>query len=160
MMINVDILDIVEVGPEYGKILPLAFSISIFLISLFIFLIPFFSINSGNDNFSGISSSLESFNVLINLGSILGFNSFIFGSDSSYQSIIGLDTIVLEPLGSSLNIISVLTPENTLVPTLQISILGESLYSIFSLPLILSTMILLLGLVTPIVLSRNNSNPK
>ena len=154
-MINVDILDIVEVGPEYAKLLPLAFSISIFFIYLFIFLIPIF--------FSQ-STSLASGFHFINLGSILSLNSFFFGSDTSSQILNfgGLDNSLIghgaDQLGVSLNSLNMITPESSLISTLQIGILGESLYSNFSLPLILSSIILLLALVTPIILSRNNSN--
>jgi NADH-ubiquinone oxidoreductase chain 6 len=155
MMINVDILDIVEVGPDYTKILPLAFSISILFISLFIFLIPFF--------FSQSTSVSSGFNY-INLISILGLNSIFFGSDTSSQLLNfgGLDYSLIghgaDQLEVSLNSLNMITPESSLISTLQISILGESLYSNFSLPLILSSIILLLALVTPIILSRNNSN--
>jgi len=157
MMINVDILDIVEVGPEYAKILPLAFSISILFISLFIFLIPLFF------SFSQSTSLSSGFNF-INLGSILSLNSLFFGSDTSSQLLNfgGLDYSLIghgaDQLGVSLNSLNMITPESSLISTLQISILGESLYSKFSLPLILSSIILLLALVTPIILSRNNSN--
>jgi len=154
-MINVDILDIVEVGPEYAQILPLAFSISILFISLFIFLIPLF--------FSQSTSLASGFNF-INLGSILSLNSLFFGSDISSQllnfggsdySLIGQGA---DQLGVSLNSLNMITPESSFISTIQIGILGESLFSNFSLPLILSSIILLLALVTPIILSRNNSN--
>ena len=124
-------------------------------ISLFIFFIPLF--------FSQSTSLSSGFNF-INLGSILGLNSLFFGSDTSSQllnfggldySLIGHDA---DQLGVSLNSLNMITPESSLISTLQIGILGESLYTNFSLPLILSSIILLLALVTPIILSRNNSN--
>jgi NADH:ubiquinone oxidoreductase subunit 6 (subunit J) len=64
----------------------------------------------------------------------------------------------VDQLGVSLNSLNIITPESSLISTLQISILGESLYNKFSLPLNLRNIILLLALVRPIILSRNNSN--
>src|ERR1700679_3546626 len=137
MMINVDILDIVEVGPEYAKILPLAFSVSIFFISLFIFFFFFFFFIFFIPLFFSQSTNLSSGFNFINLGSILGLNSLFFGSDTSSQLLNfgGLDYSLkghgADQLGVSLNSLNMITPESSLISALQIGILGESLFSTF-----------------------------
>lgn len=133
MMINIDIIDIIEIGPEYGKNLPLAYTISILFLSFFMLFIPLFT-----ENF-------YSFDLFLYINKLIYYPLGL-----STENIVNYESI----LNSNLNI---LNPETSLTNLLQIEILGESLYSFFGVPLIFSSLVLLLALVSPIILSRNNT---
>jgi NADH-ubiquinone oxidoreductase chain 6 len=137
MMINTDILDIVEIGTEYGKNLPLAYTISILLFIFFIFFIPNFLLNIYNieifnffNNFLIFKVETPSFVEQVN---ILNNSNYIYNISS---------------LGSTFS------AESSISNVLQIEILGELLYSQGAILLLLTSFILLLSLVAPIILSK------
>jgi NADH-ubiquinone oxidoreductase chain 6 len=50
MMLSVDVISSVEVGPNYSKLLPLAYSIAILFLILFLITIPSFFVDFTNGN--------------------------------------------------------------------------------------------------------------
>jgi len=107
MMISTDILHTVEVGTDYSKLLPLAYSIAILFILLFLITIPSFIIDF---------SSFEIYNLINNI-ILTVFNKETYSSIFSLQNIhfylnkIGLGSLL--PLSdSNLNITDSLSNTN------------------------------------------------
>jgi len=131
MMINIKLVDILEVGTEYSKNLPLALAIgSLFLFEMFtiiplnnisLFSLPFYMVNNFNNLF--LDSSLNE--------DLMHIDNLIYTVDT-----INLDQIFTH--------------------FLQLSSLGQGLYSYGAILLILSSIILLLAMVAPIILSKKS----
>lgn len=142
MMINIDILKIVEVGKEYGKILPLAYSIAIFFFLFFIYLVGIsgFGLFTNENFIESIYNSINSFGLSNDKLEFIPFTQLaIFNSGLS------------APAGMSY--------ESYLINILQIESLGQLLYSQGAILLLITSFILLLALVTPIILSKSyNTN--
>lgn len=152
MMINTDILDIVEIGPEYGKNLPLAYTVSILFFIFFIFFLPNFLFNIYNiEIFNYLNSFLSSNSVALQQLTVYMPNTQSDFVSASHQ----LLTVVEQPSTFVYNINS-LNPETSISNVLQIETLGELLYSQGAILLIISSFILLLSLVAPIILSKKN----
>lgn len=131
MMINIKLVDILEVGSEYSKNLPLALAVgALFLFEIFK-IIPF-SLN----NVSFLSYPIEFLNY---------FNQLILGSNDFTNSI--------NIVNSTINPIS---PDSAFTSFLQIEMLGQGLYTYGSLWLILSSIILLVSMIAPIILTRQS----
>ena len=130
MLLNIDLLDILETGTQFTKNLPLILTISgLFAYGLLTF-IPFNDIN----NFP------TALGTLINLNSLLG-NSNNFSIDSIF-------TTKYPEIA-----------ENLLTNLIQIETLGLNLYTSFAIPLIILSMVLLLGMVAAIVVvGKKNSS--
>jgi len=101
MMISTDILHTVEVGPDYSKLLPLAYSLAILFLLLFLITIPSFIIDF---------SSFEIYN-LINKVILTVFNKETYSLSSIDNSLFSLQTIYyyLNKLG-----LGFLLPQNNL----------------------------------------------
>jgi len=127
MMINIKLTDILEVGKDYTKNLPLALVIgSLFIFSIFT-IIPF--------SFQDVSI-LSKANTILNF-----FNSFLSDSELSLSSL-------------SLHITTYpFNADAHLIEFTQIETLGHNLYTQSSLLLILTSLILLLSMLAPIMLS-------
>lgn len=132
MMINIELTDILEVGSEYTKNLPLGLSVGgLFIYEMFT-LIPF-----SLQNISVLSVPFEILNSL---------NSLITGSDTSLPS-------------TALNITeNPVQPDANIIDFTQIEALGQGLYTYSAMWLILTSLILLLAMISPIILSNVYKN--
>jgi NADH-ubiquinone oxidoreductase chain 6 len=131
MMINIKLVDILEVGSEYTKNLPLALSVGgLFIYELFT-IIPFTL-----KNVSFLSLPLDFLNYL---------NRFLL--DTSLSPVTSVNT----------SFHSVIADSN-FTDFLQVEMLGQGLYTYGALWLILSSVILLLAMIAPIILSRYTTN--
>jgi NADH-ubiquinone oxidoreductase chain 6 len=83
MMISTDILHTVEVGPDYSKLLPLAYSIAVLFLLLFLIIIPSFIIDF---------SSFEIYNFINNV-ILTVFNKETYNFNLINDSIFSLQTI-------------------------------------------------------------------
>ena len=131
MMINIKLVDILEVGSEYTKNLPLALSVGgLFIYELFT-IIPFTF-----NNVSFLSLPLDFLNYL---------NRFLL--DTSLSPLTNVNT----------SFHSVIADSN-FTDFLQVEMLGQGLYTYGAFWLILSSVILLLSMIAPIILSRYSTN--
>jgi NADH-ubiquinone oxidoreductase chain 6 len=138
MMINIKLVDILEVGREYTKNLPLALSIG------GLFLYEIISIT----NFTINNVSLLPLNIFINFNKFFLLVEPLHNSyDSVWQSFVTLINSVLNPIAMDINFTNFL----------QIEILGQGLYTYGAMWLILSSIILLLSMIAPIILSTPSS---
>jgi NADH-ubiquinone oxidoreductase chain 6 len=132
MMINIKLSDILEAGSQYTKNIPLALIIGSCFLYEILNIMPF-TLN----NVSIISILL---NILTKLN-ILFLNSEInnlITVNTTYDSILA-DTVF--------------------IPFLQIQAIGQGLYTYGAIYLILCSMILLLAIITPLFIAKDNSNP-
>jgi NADH-ubiquinone oxidoreductase chain 6 len=130
MMINIRLTDILEVGNQYTKTIPLAIAIGfLFLYELYTIL-PF--------TFNNISIISLILNIFTSLNALLLSNniSMVFENEvyTAYSPIIA---------------------DTTFINFLQIQSLGQSLYTSNAILLIITSIILLLSMVAPIFISRN-----
>jgi len=131
MMINIKLVDILEVGSEYTKNLPLALVIgSLFIYELFS-IIPV-SVN----NVSVLSLPLEFLNYV---------NGLLFSSTVSSISEV---SVTNNPY----------IPDTIFTNFLQIESLGQGLYTYGAMWLLLCSVILLLSMLAPITIVLSNSN--
>ena len=134
MMINIKLTDILDVGSQYTKNLPLALTVgSLFTYEIFT-IIPF-----SYDNASVLNLPVDLLNYL---------NGLFFGSELSTQSGVNLAN----------NPYSVDTIFNNF---LQIEALGQGFYTYGAMWFILSSVILLLAMLAPILIvhSKPSQNP-
>ena len=137
MMINIKLVDILEVGREYTKNLPLALSIG------FVFLYEILSITTtGAEGLNPISLQFLTYplELLTNLNKL-------------FISPMGVEHSVAESINT---VNSVLNPnglDTSFINFLQIEMLGQGLYTYGAVWLILSSIILLLSMIAPIILS-------
>lgn len=138
MMINIKLVDILEVGREYTKNLPLALSIG------FVFLYEILSITTtGSDSAAGLNPlSLQFLTYPLELLTNLN-NLFISTVEHSVADSINTVNSVLNPNGL----------DTSFINFLQIEMLGQGLYTYGAVWLILSSIILLLSMIAPIILS-------
>jgi len=176
MMIAPDLSNTVETGTNYSKLLPSAAIIACLALSLFSIVVPSFVVDLSH--FELYDLVIKSFSNIIN--SILGMNSF---SNSTLIGFINNNNIYdLSNLPSYLDlwvptdellsltnkynsfngesIIQNTTPSALLYNNLQIQSVGSSIYGSYSIILILSSFLLLIALVTPIILTRNNQESR
>jgi NADH-ubiquinone oxidoreductase chain 6 len=130
MMINIKLVDILETGSEYTKNLPLALSVGGLLLYEIFSITPF----SIHNVISLPQVGLEILTLL---------NKFLLNIDSS--------NILIHTSSNSINIDSYFTN------FLHIEMLGQGLYSYGAIWLILSSIILLLAMVAPIILSTKST---
>ena len=147
MMINIKLTDILETGTQYTKNLPLAISIGILFLYLFYNIIPF--------NFNNIPSI-----IFINAKSQLNILNYsnLFIDFSNYCNFVGLsnnllptqDILAFKSIGSSI----FGNNDYIILNFLQIEVLGHTLYTYYSILLIILSFILLLSMFSTIVLSK------
>lgn len=131
MMINIKLVDILEVGSEYTKNLPLALTVGgIFIYELFT-IIPFTI-----KDVSFFSLPLDFLNSM-NLNLLQNNLSSDINVNTSFHSVIA---------------------DSNFTDFLQVEILGQGLYTYGAFWLILSSVILLLAMIAPIILSRFTKN--
>lgn len=136
MMINIKLVDVLEVGSEYTKNLPLALAVG----GLFIYEI-FSIIPLSLNNVSILSLPIEFLNYL---------NGLILAS-----SPVAGETI-LQPVTMVNSTLNPLIADIGFSNFLQIEILGQGIYTYGALWLILTSVILLLSMIAPIILSRQS----
>jgi len=130
MMINIKLTDILEVGRDYTKNLPLALVVgALFIFSIFT-IIPF--------SFQDVTFFSRANTILNNLNSLLSDSSLV-GLEVPSQAI----HITSYPFNADAH----------LIDFTQIEALGQNLYTQSSLLLILTSLILLLSMLAPIMLS-------
>lgn len=130
MMINIKLTDILEVGSAYTKNLPLALSVGgLFVYELFR-IIPFTF-----NNLSILYLPLYTFNY---------FNQLLLGSNNlSFNFFyVTINPIIADTIFNNF---------------LQIEVLGQGLYTYGAFWLIITSLILLLSMIAPIILSRNTN---
>lgn len=134
MMINIKLTDILEVGTDYTKNLPLALIIgAIFVFAIFGSIAPFGTNLFQTSVVTSIVHSLNSFIALpsSNFSSVEALNNFISLQSTVYPY--SVDTYLLDYT--------------------QIEALGHNLYTNSAILLILTSFILLLSMLAPIMLS-------
>jgi NADH-ubiquinone oxidoreductase chain 6 len=145
MMINIKLTDILEVGKDYTKNLPLALIIG----ALFIFAI-FGSVTNLNIIQTSVVTSI--FHTLHSLNSVISISS------NDYTS---LSTEALASLNHFIYLHSTVIPysvDTHLMDYTQIEALGHNLYMNSAILLILTSFILLLSMLAPIILSSFYKN--
>jgi NADH-ubiquinone oxidoreductase chain 6 len=130
MMINIKLTDILETGSQYTKNLPLALSIgSLFIYEIFT-VIPF-----TNNNVSSLSYLLE---MLTNLNGLL-LNSDTYSFPSAITTVF--------------NVFNPNFADTSITSFLQVESIGHNLYTYGAVLLIISSLILLLAMIAPILIS-------
>ena len=131
MMLNIKITDILETGSQYTKNIPLALIIgSLFVYELFN-IVPF-TIND-----------ISAFSSL--LWSLTNINKYILNSEVPLMNAV-FNTF--DPNVSDINFIN----------SLQIEAIGQALYTNEGIFLIIISIVLLLAMIAPILISRNLKN--
>lgn len=131
MMINIKLTDILETGTQYTKNLPLGLAIA----SLFIY--EFFTIMPFTFNNANILSSI--LNNLTNLNGML----------------VNFNTPQIENVFNTFNPI---IADQTITSFTQIEAIGHGIYTYGAVLLIITSVILLLAMVSPIFISTPNKN--
>jgi NADH-ubiquinone oxidoreductase chain 6 len=125
MMINIKLTDIIEVGTEYTKTIPLAIMIGILFIYELYSILPF--------TFNDVSSISLILNFITNLNILFSLDSSSIIDVFTTKNLVEADTIFTD--------------------FLQIQSLGQSLYTYSAILLIITSIILLLSMTSPIFLS-------
>lgn len=149
MMINIKLVDILEVGREYTKNLPLALSIGL------VFLYEIIYLTARNGNFSHIftpeGTQFLTFplEMLTNLNKLFMFiiSPSQYYYDNIVDNFVNVMNTVINPTLLDVNFTSLL----------HIEMLGQGLYTYGATWLILSSIILLLSMIAPIILSTNTN---
>ncbi len=134
MLLNIKLSEIIETRTQYTKNLPLAFAIASLFIYEFFTIIPF----SFND--------ISIISYVLNL--ISHINVFIINNG----------TTPVDNYNIVFNTINPTIPDITFAPFLQIQSIGHMLYTFGFSWLIITSVILLLSMVAPIFISKNNTN--
>jgi NADH-ubiquinone oxidoreductase chain 6 len=158
MSINITLTDIMEAGKQYTKNIPLALSIGILFIYELISILPRSILKIQGGEFSILSYPVEFLKSLNNyfLKPSLQENNLtnLIDINQSISEINDLTTILNNNMvytSINPNII-----DNKISPLLQIESLGQELYTHGASWLILSSLILLLALVCPTIITRNS----
>jgi len=163
MMINIKLVDILEVGREYTKNLPLALSIG------FVFLYEILSITTtGGGETTNASSWADPAVGLLAEGPV-GLNPISLQFLTyPLELLTNLNKLFISPMDlllsgqvqsvtESINTVNTVLNPNALdtsfINFLQIEMLGQGLYTYGAVWLILSSIILLLSMIAPIILS-------
>ena len=154
MMIAPDYVQTIETKHNYSKLLPLAYSMSVLLLILFLLLIPSFTMDFHFvEIFNSITTTIYSIYFKV-------INIFNFNNDN-----LDLYNVFNYNIDASLNYNNIdvssfkthIRPSEMFSNVLQIRSIGEYLYGPGSIALILSAILLLLALVAPIVLTKNSN---
>lgn len=135
MMINIKLVDILETGSEYTKNLPLALSVGGLLLYEIFSITPFSIHNVISIPQVGLEIITFLNKFLLNIDIINGSNIMIHTTSNSAVQFI----------------------DSSFTNFLHIEMLGQGLYSYGAIWLILSSIILLLAMVAPIILTTRNT---
>jgi NADH-ubiquinone oxidoreductase chain 6 len=125
MMINIKLTDIIEVGTEYTKTIPLAIMMGILFIYELYSILPF--------TLNDVSSISLILNFITNLNILFSLDPSSIIDVFTTKNLVEADTIFID--------------------FLQIQSLGQSLYTYSAILLIITSIILLLSMTSPIFLS-------
>ena len=134
MMINIKLTDILDAGSQYTKNLPLALAIGSLFIYEFFTILPF--------TFNDISLISTFLNLLTNL------NGLFLGASATNMSSSDIVFNAFNPVSA----------DTTFANFLQVQAIGQSLYTVGAIWLIITSLILLLAMVAPIFISRKSAN--
>src|ERR1700749_1218082 len=150
MMISIDVVQTVEIGTNYSKLLPLAYTITLLFLSLFLILIPSFIAEFNYfEIFSFINSIIFSFYIKImtffnfNIENLELYNVLDYKIDAS----LNYNNIDVNSITTHIR------PSEMFHEVLQIRSIGEYIYGPGAILLLLSAVLLLLAMVTPIILT-------
>jgi NADH-ubiquinone oxidoreductase chain 6 len=150
MMISTEVMKTVEIGAEFGKLLPLAYTLAVLFLILFILSIPSFLNNI---------STYEIFHYInkltINIYNLPNYLYSIF-IDGTYNSIDNFATQITKAAElSNFNALhSIIKPDSLFYQNLQIQTIGQTIYGNYAIILIVASFLLLLAMVCPIILNR------
>jgi NADH-ubiquinone oxidoreductase chain 6 len=149
MMINIKLTDILETGTQYTKNLPLAISIGSLFLYLFYNIIPFNFNNIPSLLFASAKSQLN----ILNYYNLFIANPLVATRGNDMADVLASS---LKPIGTSFDLSSSLWLNNDyiILNFLQIEVLGHTLYTYYSILLIILSFILLLSMFSTIVLSK------
>jgi NADH-ubiquinone oxidoreductase chain 6 len=159
MMISTEIMKTVEIGPEFGKLLPLSYTLAVLFLLLFILAVPSFL-----NNFSSyeIYQILNKIIISVSLG-INDITSYFLSNNSNY-SFINLQLFnnngivkFIEELINPNALHLMIKPDSLFYQNLQIQTIGQSIYGNYAIILIVASFLLLLAMVCPIILNRKTS---
>ncbi len=158
MMISTEIIKTVEIGAEFGKLLPLAYTLAVLFLLLFILTIPSFL-----NNFS----SYEIYNIINKLSFLMYsfisiFDNFGIFSQITQNTVELTNTIASQSANIDFfkNFINInvyhsnIKPDTLMYQNLQIQTIGQALYGNYAIILIVASFLLLLAMVCPIILSK------
>jgi NADH-ubiquinone oxidoreductase chain 6 len=162
---NAETNSFVDVGNNFKKLLPLVFLITVFFLILFSQLIPSFFLDFTNEQiFLTIYSSINTFifSFKDELFKIISnpsfFSSLLFEPNFLYYNDYWVSSIVEKYNIKDLYLINSFdAPSALLYKSIQIQTLGEAIYGNYSILLILSGFLLLLAMISPIILTKNNN---
>ena len=134
MLINIRTVDILESGSQYTKNIPLALAIGTLFVYEIFTIIPF--------SFNNVSLLSSFLNIITNL------NGLFLNTATGAISAADLVFATINPV----------TVDTTFVNFLQVQAIGQSLYTLGAIWLIITSIILLLAMVAPIFISRNKTS--
>lgn len=147
MMISIEVIQTVEVGSDYSKLLPLAYTLAVLFLSLFLILIP---------SFVADFNIMESFNFINTiLFSLYTKVISIFNYNNNSLEMINALTYNDVPLNNYTSYSIIHRPSGMFSEVLQIRSIGEFIYGPGAILLMLAGVLLLLAMVAPILLTRN-----
>lgn len=151
MMINIKLTDILEVGTDYTKNLPLALVVgALFIFSIYT-IIPF--------SFQDVTFFSKANTILNSLNSLMqdpkaGLSLIADSSSSGLGDILKNLPVLPEVSSQAIHITSYpFNADAHLIDFTQIEALGQNLYTQSSLLLIITSLVLLLSMLAPIMLS-------
>jgi NADH-ubiquinone oxidoreductase chain 6 len=141
MMINVRLTDILEIGYQYTKNIPLAFTVTSLFVYFFFYLLPSYINNPlyNSEDFS-IINIIKEVTLIVN-----SFFLYIFDSNN----VLSISEVSNISLISSNN-----WPETVISYSNHINSVANSLYTYGAFWFLLTSMILLLAMVAPIYISK------
>jgi len=138
MMINIKLTDILETGSQYTKNIPLALAMgSLFIYELYNIL-PF--------TFNNISALSYLLKILTNLNSL-----FINSNEYNLRTVVEENIYYISNIFNTINPI---TADINIISFLHIESIGQSIYTNEAVLLIISSLILLLAMISPIFISK------
>jgi len=148
MMLNLQLTELTAVGNEYTQNLPLAAIIGSLLLFELVSIIPFTGATSENGSFN--TNTITNLLPQAELGLMNWINSVFLGVESAQNS-------QISDIHYTFNTIAA---DTQFASFLQIQSIGNSIYTVGALWLILASIILLLAMVGPITLSCSLREPE
>lgn len=158
MMISTEVMKTVEIGAEFGKLLPLAYTLAVLFLILFTLSIPSFLTDFSTYEIFHLINNFTIFiyNLPSYLYSFINTNT-LDNNMSEYSniynnSITALHRMVELYYPNSLH--SIIKPDSLFYQNLQIQTIGQTIYGNYAIILIVASFLLLLAMVCPIILNR------
>lgn len=162
MMISTEIMKTVEIGSEFGKLLPLAYTLAVLFLLLFILAIPSFLNNFSSYEFYNFINKITIY--FLDLGGrfhhpTLNIINYFYGTaneGTGFNPITDITNNIIEFINLN-SLHSIIKPETLFFQNLQIQTIGQAIYGNYAIILIVASFLLLLAMVCPIILSRKTS---